>query len=85
MNTYQEVISPAAQSLAPSISKREIEILHLISLGLTDQEIGRKVYLSHYTVGDHRRNIQQKLNSRNAASSVRLGYELGYLPLRQTA
>ncbi len=69
-------------SLLSKLSNREIEILHLISLGLTDVEIGKQIFRSHFTVNDHRKNIRIKLNSRNAASSVRLGFELGLLPIQ---
>jgi len=61
------------------ISKRETEILDLTSLGFTDKEIAQKVFISCYTVQDHKKNIRRKLNVRNTAASVRRAMELGLL------
>jgi len=41
-------------------SKREMEIIHLIELGLSSEEIAQKLFLSVYTVNTHRRNILNK-------------------------
>ncbi len=63
------------------ISKREQEILDLISYGFTDKEISHQLYLSPYTVKDHRRNIIGKLACRNSAGMVRRAFELQLLPI----
>ena len=68
-------------SFNAAISEREREILHLVSMGLSSTEIASKVYLSHHTVNDHRKNMHRKLKANNVASLIRLGYELGLLPL----
>ena len=64
------------------LTPRESEVLELISFGFTDKEIGNKLFLSHYTVTDHRYNLFKKLNGRNAASLVRRAFETGALSLR---
>ena len=61
------------------ISNREKEVIHLISLGYTDKEIGARLFISPYTVGDHRRNIKLKMNCPNAPAIVRRAFELGLL------
>ncbi|HDL08497.1 MAG TPA: hypothetical protein ENG35_07155 [Desulfobacteraceae bacterium] len=43
------------------LSKREIEVLRLISEGLTNTEIGRKLHISHHTVKSHVIHIFNKL------------------------
>lgn len=43
------------------ISKREIEILRNLSLGLTNQEVADKLFLSIHTVMTHRKKITRKL------------------------
>jgi DNA-binding NarL/FixJ family response regulator len=53
-----------------SLSEREIEIIKLISDGLTNKEIADKLYLSTHTVNTHRKNIMQKLNIKNTAGIV---------------
>ena len=60
-------------------TKRESEVLELISLGYTDKEIGSKLFLSHYTVTDHRYSVLRKLNGKNAAGMVRRAFEAGLL------
>lgn len=51
----------------PDFSDREIEILELISLGLTNQEIADKIFLSKRTVEGHRQSLIDKTGSRNTA------------------
>jgi LuxR family maltose regulon positive regulatory protein len=53
------------------LSEREIEVLQLVSEGLTNPEIAARLYLSLHTVKAHTRNIYGKLgvNNRTQASS----------------
>ena len=43
-----------------SLSEREIEIVLLISQGLSNQEIGDRLFISKRTVEKHRANILDK-------------------------
>jgi DNA-binding NarL/FixJ family response regulator len=52
------------------LSRREIEIVHLIKDGLSSKEIGVKLDISLKTVEVHRYNILKKLNLRNTAALV---------------
>lgn len=52
------------------LSKREMEIVSLISKGLTSQEIADAINLSVLTINTHRRNILRKLNIKNTAMMV---------------
>ena len=52
------------------LSKREKEIIALISKGLTSQEIADTINLSVLTINTHRRNILRKLNLKNTAMVV---------------
>ena len=52
------------------LSKRELEIVALVSRGLTSQEIATSLNLSTYTVNTHRRNILRKLELKNTAMMV---------------
>jgi len=49
------------------ISKRELEIVRLISLGLSNREIAEKLNLSLHTVTTHRKNIIRKLKIKTSA------------------
>lgn len=61
------------------ITKREKEVLELISLEYTTREIAKKLFVSTYTVDTHRRNILIKLDCKNMAGMIRKGFELGLL------
>ena len=53
------------------LSEREIEVLRLIALGHTNNEIAEQLYLSVRTVETHRARIQQKLGFSTRAELVR--------------
>jgi len=53
------------------LSDREIEVLRLIALGHTNNEIAEQLYLSVRTVETHRARIQQKLGVSTRAELVR--------------
>lgn len=53
-----------------SLSEREIEVIKLISDGLTNKEIADALFLSTHTVNTHRKNIMHKLNIKNTAGIV---------------
>lgn len=61
-----------------SISKREIEIVGLITQGLTSQEIADRLHLSTYTVNTHRRNILRKLELKNTAMLVQYARSMNW-------
>lgn len=53
-----------------SLSEREIEVIKLISDGLSNKEIAEKIFLSTHTVNTHRKNIMNKLGIKNTAGIV---------------
>lgn len=58
---------------------REIEILKLVSEGLSNKEIGEKLFISHRTVDTHRTNIMKKLNVHNIAGLIHFSIRHGLL------
>jgi DNA-binding NarL/FixJ family response regulator len=56
------------------LTEREIEILTNIALGLSNKEIGDKLFISHRTVDTHRTNLMKKLNVHNIAGLIRIAY-----------
>jgi len=52
------------------ISKREQEIIVLISEGYTNAQIAERLFLSNHTVNSHRKNILAKLGVKNTAGIV---------------
>lgn len=53
------------------LSKREKEILNLISKGYTSQHIADELFISRYTVETHRKNILRKLNFNTSTELVK--------------
>ncbi len=68
------------QSSIMQCTKREIEIIELISFEYTSDEIAKKLFISPSTVDTHRRRIFKKLNVKNSAGLVRRSFDLGILP-----
>jgi two-component system response regulator NreC len=61
------------------LSDREHEILRLLALGHTNQEIAGELYLSVRTVETHRAHIMQKLRISTRAELVRYALDQGML------
>jgi two-component system response regulator NreC len=57
------------------LTEREVEVLRLIALGHTNNEIAQQLYLSVRTVESHRAHIQQKLRLSTRAELVRYALE----------
>lgn len=65
------------------LSHREMDVLKLISEGLTNQEIAQKLYLSTNTIKSHSIKIYRKLNVNNRNQAVSKARLLGILPSQQ--
>ena len=61
------------------LSTREIEIIKLISRGLTNKEIASELFISEFTVSTHRKNIFRKTKTHNVASLLALATKLNLL------
>jgi DNA-binding NarL/FixJ family response regulator len=55
------------------LTKREIEILHLIYEGCSNKEISEKLYISLCTVKNHRYNLKKKTDVKNTAGLISYG------------
>jgi DNA-binding NarL/FixJ family response regulator len=64
---------------ADPLSEREREVLRLLALGHTNQEIAKMLYISVRTAETHRAHIMQKLNLRSRADLVRHALASGLL------
>lgn len=61
------------------LSKRELEVLRLISEGLTTSEIADKLFLSKRTIETHRQNMLEKTHTKNTASLIKLAMTEGLI------
>jgi DNA-binding NarL/FixJ family response regulator len=62
-------------SQLPMLTRREKEVLALVSNGLTTLEIAQKLFISENTVHSHRRNLLDKLNAKNTAALIRFAID----------
>lgn len=65
----------SATASGEQLTAREIEIITLIADGLTNSEIGDKLFISPRTVDTHRTNIFRKLGVANAAELIRYAFK----------
>ena len=61
------------------LSDREREVLRLLALGHTNQEIAKQLYISVRTAETHRAHIMQKLRLQSRAELVRYALDQGLL------
>lgn len=64
---------------ADAVTKREKEVLELIAQGMTNKEIGEKLFVSDHTVISHRKNLILKFGAKNTAELVKLAMEKGVI------
>jgi LuxR family maltose regulon positive regulatory protein len=69
--------APPAHLLDEPLSQRELEILHLIAQGLSNREIGERLFLALDTVKGHNQKIFGKLQVQRRTEAVARARELG--------
>ncbi|PAT01459.1 hypothetical protein CI105_06100 [Candidatus Izimaplasma bacterium ZiA1] len=63
-------LSPARIELLTPLSKRELEVLTLISRGSSNDEISKELFLAVSTVKNYNRNLFEKLQVKNRTEAV---------------
>jgi DNA-binding NarL/FixJ family response regulator len=58
-------VGPPANHAIESLTPRELEILRLVAVGLSNEEIGNKIFITEKTVKTHLTNIFDKLQVNN--------------------
>ncbi|HEV2846510.1 MAG TPA: response regulator transcription factor, partial [Thermoanaerobaculia bacterium] len=66
-----------------TLTPRELEILHLIADGLSNQEIAERLFLSVHTVKNHIHKVLETLGVRSRWAAVRHGVERGWIQDRR--
>lgn len=62
------------------LTPRELEILELIALGLSNKEIAARAFVSENTVKTHSSRVFDKLGARRRTQAVQLGKEFRLIP-----
>jgi DNA-binding NarL/FixJ family response regulator len=58
------------------LTRREKEVLELISEGMTNNEIASKLFVSATTIDTHRKNLLAKFNVKNTASLIKIAVQM---------
>jgi two-component system, NarL family, response regulator LiaR len=79
-----EVLQRAAQherenTLIENLTERELDVLREAAHGLTNKQIGLKLFISDRTVQGHLQNIYQKLNVATRTEAVTLALKYGLI------
>lgn len=70
---------PAKSMLVEPLSQRELKILQLIAQGLSNREIGERLFIALDTVKGHNRNIFDKLQVQSRTEAIARARDLGLL------
>jgi two-component system, NarL family, response regulator DevR len=63
----------------PKLSAQELKVLRLVAEGLTNPEIGARLYLSRHTVKEYVSHAMRKLEATNRIEAVRAATALGLI------
>ncbi|RFZ90294.1 LuxR family transcriptional regulator [Mucilaginibacter conchicola] len=69
--------SPVQFQQFSSLTKREKQVLRLISQGLSNANISDLLYLAPYTIETHRKNINRKLGTKNIRELILIAQRFG--------
>ncbi|MBN2258080.1 MAG: hypothetical protein JW704_09675 [Anaerolineaceae bacterium] len=70
---------PEQSALIEPLSKRELEVLNLLTVGRSNSQIAAKLFISLNTVKAHVKNIFAKLGVHNRAEAIHRAQELGLI------
>jgi two-component system, NarL family, response regulator NreC len=65
-----DLIVPDSAALTEPLSERERDVMFMLALGYTNQEVADQLYISVRTVDTHRAHLMRKLNLRTRAELV---------------
>lgn len=65
----------------PSLSEREMEVLRLVAVGMTNKEIASKLFIAEGTVKTHVNSIHDKLGVRDRTEAVMAAVRRGIIHL----
>lgn len=72
-------LRPTDAVLLAQLTDREVEVLKFIADGMSNKEIGDKIFISHRTVDTHRTNLMKKLDVHNIAGLIRFAIRNGLI------
>lgn len=83
IETQRRLVASHHDGHAPTaLTRRELDLLRLLPLGLTVDELADRLFVSRYTVKWHRANLYRKLGVRRRADAIDAAAERGLLDRR---
>ncbi|GGB17171.1 DNA-binding response regulator [Puia dinghuensis] len=79
LNDYAQAEKPSKGEPEVMLTRREIEVLDLLSQEYTNDDIANALNISFRTVETHRKNMMQKTGASNLAGLLRYAYSKGLL------
>jgi len=76
---YMKSVFTKEKDTLTALTEREKEVLKLIALENTTQEIADQLFLSKHTIESYRKNLISKLNVRNLAGLTKYAIKLGLI------
>ena len=73
----QSTAPKPGDGLLRGLSEREVEVLAALAEGLSNKQIGDKLFISPRTMDTHRTNLMKKLDMHNVAGLVRIAIAAG--------
>ena len=73
------LVMPDITRRLDGVTPRERDVLHLITVGLSNAEIEQRLYLSRGTVKTHLSRVLAKLGARDRTQAVIVAYESGFM------
>jgi len=70
---------PASCKASPVLTPRELDVLKLVAMGLSNTEIAQRLILSEHTVHRHLANILRKLDLSSRAAAAAWGTRAGLI------
>ncbi len=83
IDAYLEKLKHPAQHSYQTLTKREREVLHLVSQGHTNAQIAKQLSISKRTVEVHRARMKHKLGLKTQANLIRFAIERGIITTEQ--
>jgi DNA-binding NarL/FixJ family response regulator len=77
ISQFARLPRPAPPKELEELTSRELEVFRLIARGLSNAEIGERLFISDTTVKTHVTHVFQKLNLRDRVQAVVLAYQAG--------
>lgn len=65
-----------ANKVKKLLTRREIEVLRMIAMEMTNEEIAKKLFVAKRTIDYHRQNLIHKLQVKNTVGLLKVAYQL---------